>query len=306
MFRRMSVVLLCAVFAELSPRFALGQTGTGDPCTPPGEVVVTDLAGDADASDPQLDIRSIAMADVFGGTYAGKFMVTLQVGQLDTPSPRSSSLWEVQWNGPASGASTTLVMSTCAAGPPVFSYSYSDGSGGGQSGAPDGGSFSAHGQIQFVLSRDKFGSPQPGDSLVGIGAITFHFSDTLCVPLPPFQTDQAGTGRYVINSCVLSVPPAATSGQIEIGPPIPNPARSGVHFNLDVPRDASGHLWEAAVYDVAGRRVRGLADGVAVAGLQRLTWDLRSDSGVRAEPGSYWVTVRVGSERQSRRIEVLR
>jgi len=41
------------------------------------------------------------------------------------------------------------------------------------------------------------------------------------------------------------------------------------------------------VYDVAGRLVRSLFDGVAQAGRHRIAWDGRSDSGAAAAAGVY-------------------
>jgi photosystem II stability/assembly factor-like uncharacterized protein len=72
-----------------------------------------------------------------------------------------------------------------------------------------------------------------------------------------------------------------------LAPVRPNPVGSGpAEIRWTMPRAADV---EVAVYDVAGRRVAGLASGVRDAGEHRVSWDRRDDRGARAAAGVYLV-----------------
>lgn len=88
-----------------------------------------------------------------------------------------------------------------------------------------------------------------------------------------------------------------------LGAPNPNPTAGGCEFSLTLPRDARV---QARVYDVAGRLVREVARGHSLnAGTHRLRWDGMKANGTRASRGIYWIEVRFGSERMTRRVTLL-
>jgi flagellar hook assembly protein FlgD len=60
-----------------------------------------------------------------------------------------------------------------------------------------------------------------------------------------------------------------------------------------------------AVFDVSGRRVRQLRSGVVEAGVHRVAWDGRSESGSPAAPGLYLVGLQVDGERRTKRVTLL-
>ena len=60
------------------------------------------------------------------------------------------------------------------------------------------------------------------------------------------------------------------------------------------------------IVDVTGRRVRQLAAGMYGAGTHEFTWDGRDDDGRTLRAGAYFVVGRVGSERTSARLFLLR
>lgn len=69
----------------------------------------------------------------------------------------------------------------------------------------------------------------------------------------------------------------------------PNPGRGATSVQLHIagaPTDAAVH-GEAAVYDLAGRRVRMLHRGTIARGLTTLTWDGRDDRGGELRGGVY-------------------
>ena len=67
-----------------------------------------------------------------------------------------------------------------------------------------------------------------------------------------------------------------------------NPFRGSVSMRLTVPRDTRG--LDGGVYDMAGRRVRGIAVP-ATAGTHLLQWNGRNDQGALVKAGLYFVRV---------------
>jgi hypothetical protein len=292
--------------AQMTPPFAHARPLEGDPCSPSGQVVVTDPAGDV--ANPQLDILDLTIAEHGGGVYAGEFVITLRVQQLDTPNPAPAALWTVSWKGPGPNTQTLLSMSTCSNGAAQFGYTFQDSSGQVfESGTPDTAWFTPDGRIVFVMSRDKLGNPAPGDSLLQITGFSHQANppDLGCVVVTG-PSDAAGTGAYAVGACVLAVRPGAIAPALRIGPPVPSPSSRSVRFVLEVPRELNGQRVAAAVFDVGGRRVRSLGIRAAVAGRSMIEWDLRDDAGGRVVAGSYWIAIQTGNQIQSSRVQVLR
>jgi flagellar hook assembly protein FlgD len=68
-----------------------------------------------------------------------------------------------------------------------------------------------------------------------------------------------------------------------------------------------GETVKMAIYDLAGRRVRVLADGVLAEGPHTFTWDLSDARGSRVGPSVYWVRATTASGlRAAKAIVVLR
>lgn len=85
-----------------------------------------------------------------------------------------------------------------------------------------------------------------------------------------------------------------------------NPTAGPVVFHLDVPESFRGAGEELAVFDLFGRRVRTLTSGAAVPGLRARTWDLRTDAGLRAQPGIYYARYRLGNETRKQTVVVVK
>lgn len=71
----------------------------------------------------------------------------------------------------------------------------------------------------------------------------------------------------------------------------PNPARGSAEVSFTLPVAAHARL---DVYDVTGRRVASLHDGVTAAGAHRVRWTGVAGSGERAAPGAYLVRLTAG------------
>lgn len=88
-------------------------------------------------------------------------------------------------------------------------------------------------------------------------------------------------------------------GAIQLSRPFPNPSRGFARFDFALPRAA--HV-RVGILDLAGRTVRVLSDQVFPTGRTELSWDGLRDDGSSAGAGVYFVELRSGSGRASRRI----
>ncbi len=82
----------------------------------------------------------------------------------------------------------------------------------------------------------------------------------------------------------------------------PNPCRDGtaIHFSLERPGPV-----QLAVYDVRGRLVRVLVDGVLAAGLHAAAWEGRRQRGDVVASGVYFLRLEAGAERHTAKLIVL-
>lgn len=111
--------------------------------------------------------------------------------------------------------------------------------------------------------------------------------------------------RVYPTGAVAAVTPPTAPTRLAMLPPHPNPAVGGlVSLGFDL---SSGSAVSADVFDLAGHRVRALANGRAfTAGRHTLEWDGRDDLGRRAAAAVYFVRVRQGSEAETQSVVVLR
>jgi hypothetical protein len=105
---------------------------------------------------------------------------------------------------------------------------------------------------------------------------------------------EAGLDDFMIYSVVPYVPPtdapavAAGARAFDLGPANPTPFRSGQTTILSLSLPKSGPV-TARVFDVAGRKVATILDQPLEAGLHRVAWDGKIDSGVIAPAGVYFI-----------------
>jgi hypothetical protein len=101
----------------------------------------------------------------------------------------------------------------------------------------------------------------------------------------------------------------ATSVEVAVAPlrleqNHPNPFNPTTSIEFRVP--LGGESVSLRIYDVAGKTVRTLANGVLDAGLHRRIWDGRDQDGSRVASGVYHYELRVGEHRASRRMLLLK
>lgn len=83
----------------------------------------------------------------------------------------------------------------------------------------------------------------------------------------------------------------------------PNPATNGTTIQYGLPKGSRVVL---RVYDVTGRLVVTLVDGMEEAGYKRVTWDGRDGSGREVATGTYFYRLTTGSFTGTRKLVILR
>jgi hypothetical protein len=114
----------------------------------------------------------------------------------------------------------------------------------------------------------------------------------LTIPVAP-DCPNTGTG----------VEPVSALASIRLTPAEPNPFRERTSLRLILPRPM---LVNVSVHDVAGRRIRTLADGHLPAGTHLHEWNGRTDAGAPASAGIYFVRSTAGEHRDARKVVLVR
>ena len=123
-----------------------------------------------------------------------------------------------------------------------------------------------------------------------------RFVESIDASTPPLDPT-AGSQVAVSAEVQLTTPAAALSG-----PHVsPSPARHGTTVSFSLP--AAGHA-QLAIYDLLGRRIVTLADGIQPAGPQSIRWDGRARDGSPAWPGVYFARLVVQGRAMSTRFAV--
>jgi choice-of-anchor C domain-containing protein len=121
-----------------------------------------------------------------------------------------------------------------------------------------------------------------------------------------FSSDDAGDVGPALDSVTVErVATAAVgpqAGALALAPPAPNPALEASRIEFTLPEATPVRL---SVFDLAGRAVAVLADGVLPAGRHDVVWDGR-DGNARAPAGVYVVELRAAGERRVQRLALLR
>lgn len=122
----------------------------------------------------------------------------------------------------------------------------------------------------------------------------------------PTGTTRCSGNTFVICDGGLAKAVAELPTTVEFRAPWPNPAERMCSMEFAVPNEQRGEDLEILVFDLAGRQVRSLQRGPAVAGRSRVEWDLRTDDGAAVAPGAYFVRFRLGAVVEKRTLIVKR
>jgi hypothetical protein len=114
---------------------------------------------------------------------------------------------------------------------------------------------------------------------------------------------QTGELRRLTYAPVVGVP-LAGGAEIALEPPQPSPSMGSAMLRWS---QSQRGLVRLAVYDLGGRSVRTLRDGVVQdAGAHEQLWDGQEDSGEAASPGIYFARLKIGDAMRQVRITLLR
>ena len=114
--------------------------------------------------------------------------------------------------------------------------------------------------------------------------------------MAPFQRHSSlDSGSPNTNMVVLPL-------SFALRPASPNPFRGETTIRWELPRRVPLTI---VIYDVAGRRVRTLVDGVRGPGAGIETWEARTDAGDRVSAGIYFARVRAAGFATTKKIVVV-
>jgi hypothetical protein len=143
------------------------------------------------------------------------------------------------------------------------------------------------------------------DLLIHVWDLPSPYDATLA-PWPTFRGRAMRDGVY-IPSELLEVPTAPVATELRLQPPYPNPFNPVIKLRLYLPGTASSHQpLQVRVYDLQGRRVRTLHDGVAVVGWHDFVWDGRNEAGRAQASGLYFLQARSHGQVVSRKISLIK
>ncbi len=111
-----------------------------------------------------------------------------------------------------------------------------------------------------------------------------------------------GTNKDQITVCYHSQTTSAvgdTPGVASLARAWPNPFNPRVNFSFELPREAHARL---AVFDLRGREVTTLVDGILAEGNHSTSWDGRDTAGRSAPAGVYLAIMQSGDTRSSQKI----
>lgn len=112
------------------------------------------------------------------------------------------------------------------------------------------------------------------------------------------------TYEYGAGTDLVAVPSGPSLPALSLRTERIAPDRAALAF--EIPSELAGVQARLDVYDASGRLARRLLDGNAVPGPHRLAWDGRDDHGARVGSGIYLARLRVGRERVTARLNILR
>ncbi|MCB1162697.1 FG-GAP repeat protein, partial [bacterium] len=120
---------------------------------------------------------------------------------------------------------------------------------------------------------------------------------------PPANAPSEADLRSATSTGVAQSPGQSQPLAGRLSAPAPNPFTASTEFAFTLAEPTPGRL---AVYDVAGRRVAVLADGVQEAGRHTLQWDGRDEHGATVPTGVYLLRFDAGGRVESRKLVRLR
>ena len=153
-------------------------------------------------------------------------------------------------------------------------------------------------------SRLKPGEPQNSALLARMRTL----DNNRMPPLASLRIDEAGSGlidRWIeqLGQQTAVVETQSTPAAFVLAQSYPNPFNSSTVIRYELATDGAISL---VVYDVLGRRVRTLIDGMARAGTYTAVWNATNDEGQNAASGLYFYRLQAGGNSETRRMALIR
>jgi hypothetical protein len=120
---------------------------------------------------------------------------------------------------------------------------------------------------------------------------------------PELQGPYMGRASFAVQAGTDVPSPVALVGAPTLAPPRPNPSARGADIAFSLPARSRVRI---DLFDLGGRHVLRLFEGVAEAGPNLRHWDGRDTAGRRVSAGVYFVQMQVGGVRQTQKMVRLR
>ncbi|HEU4363871.1 MAG TPA: FlgD immunoglobulin-like domain containing protein [Candidatus Krumholzibacteria bacterium] len=148
-----------------------------------------------------------------------------------------------------------------------------------------------------VLAGRYDTSRRTGEGFVGaIGAYAYSPDGNIYVC-------DVENGLFAFSVTPVAPAPVAAPAEFDLAQNAPNPFNPVTTIPFKLSR--GGHI-ALAVFDVAGRRVRALVDGVLPPGLHEVSWDGRDDAGREVASGVYFYRMETLGRSATRRMVLLK
>lgn len=122
--------------------------------------------------------------------------------------------------------------------------------------------------------------------------------------ISPSNTATCGRqGAYGVGCTSTGVDEVVPVTCVQLHQNVPNPFNPATMIRFDVPRDARARL---DIFDVSGRRVRALVNGMTGEGRHEAMWDGTNDRGELVGSGVYFYRLRVGADTMTRKMVLLK
>jgi hypothetical protein len=137
------------------------------------------------------------------------------------------------------------------------------------------------------LARVTFRLKATGDPAIGLGKVSARDAHNRPLALDGRSTPGA------------EPPPA----QVMLAPSYPNPFTNAITLGFGMPQAGMAQL---VAFDIQGRAVRHLVNGMVGAGWKHVTWDGRDDAGKTLAPGAYVIRLAVGERVITKSVRMVR
>jgi flagellar hook assembly protein FlgD len=115
--------------------------------------------------------------------------------------------------------------------------------------------------------------------------------------------DSDGLMNYLPSGTQAGADDSAARLRPFLYPSRPNPSNGTTTFAFSIPQKAKVSL---KLYDVQGRLIRTLVDGMQPAGIHPIVWDGRSDAGYPTSSGVYFYRLKTPGYERTRKAVLLK